>query len=259
MDPATETIVVSSDAITERFGVPDACWALIVASRPTEACVVSDNTLMVGDTAMPTVPPPDAATVNAMISSVEVALTLASPPAFATLRSPIRASTSSTCTSTVLETPTPALLPTPTDPPIIRASKSLSEVTDSLPPDLSVPPGPLGVSSVYALVSLVRTCTAMDAATATLPPPTPNVAAMDVISSAESALIVRSPAVASTSAPDPTHAVVLRSITPTFRPIPTPEPPPLTASPPAALNNVSLSLASTLRFCPALTVESSSI
>jgi hypothetical protein len=105
---------------------------------------------------------------------------------------------------------------------------------------------------------VVHTCTLIDPATPTSPPARPKEAAIEVTSSSECALTVMSPP-ASMSVPEPSHAVVLRSITPTSIPMPTPLPPVLAARPPAALNVCRVSVAETVTSPPAVTVVLSSM
>ena len=137
-EPATETIEVVSDAVTVRFespGVWASVCALAVAPAPMEAVVSSFSTRMVGATEMPAEPPTPPAALRAMMSSSDVALTVMPwlPAAFTALCAPMRAATVSLCTSVVLATPTPALLPPPIAPAIISAFMSPCAVSETLP------------------------------------------------------------------------------------------------------------------------------
>ena len=258
-EPATETMLLRSEACTLTLPPEPGLappWALTVAPWPTVALVVSSSTMMVAAPATPAVPPTPPAAVSEIRSSVEVAPTStpAEPAAVTWPRSPTRDSTVSVCTSVVLAMPTPALPPPTPMPPAISSVCSVpSDRTVTFPPACSRV-WPLLASATKARVLVSCTCTAIDAATPTELPLRPKVAAIEVMSSSESALSRMWPPVAVRLAFAPTQAEVWRTITPTSRPMPTPVPLVLAASPPAALNSLTESVASTEMFWLAVTV-----
>ena len=139
IEPATETMLLRSEACSltsvSSAGVAAFC-AFTVAPWPTVAEVSSPSTMTVAAPATPTVPAAPPAAVIEIRSSVDVApMSTPMAPADVTwARLPTRASTVSMCTSVVLATPTPALLPTPTAPAISRVSSVPSARTVTLPP-----------------------------------------------------------------------------------------------------------------------------